>query len=86
MKHVPLTLAVLSLAISLTAPAFAHGPKGIPLDRVEDRIDRREDIRDRRVNLGPVDRIEDRFDRVENRSDRRDHRRVPATVILRHRD
>ena len=86
MKHMPLTLAVLSLTVSLTAPAFAHGPKAIPFDRIEDRIDRREDIRDRRVTRGPVDRIEDRFDRVENRIDRRDHRRVPATVILRHRD
>ncbi|MEO0550100.1 MAG: hypothetical protein AAFZ91_09275 [Pseudomonadota bacterium] len=41
------------------------------LDRLEDRIDRREDVRDRRVNLGPVDRLEDRLDTRENRRDRR---------------
>ncbi|MEM9939700.1 MAG: hypothetical protein AAF768_12690 [Pseudomonadota bacterium] len=50
-------------------PARAYTLK--QLDRLEDRIDRREDVRDRRVNLGPVDRLEDRLDTRENRRDRR---------------
>jgi len=44
-------------------------------DWVENRIDRREDQRDLRVDLGPRDRIEDRIDRAENVYDRREDRR-----------
>ncbi len=39
-------------------------------DLVEDRIDRRESIRDERVDYGPRDRAEDRADRRESRRDR----------------
>ena len=45
--------------------------QGSRLDYIEDRIDRREDRRDRAVNHGPRDRLEDRIDRRENRWDRR---------------
>ncbi len=45
--------------------------QGSRLDHIEDRIDRREDRRDRAVNHGPLDRLEDRLDRRENRWDRR---------------
>lgn len=40
------------------------------LDRVEDRLDRRESIRDERYDRGPRDVIEDRIDRRESRRDR----------------
>ncbi|MEL7487288.1 MAG: hypothetical protein AAGJ87_08755 [Pseudomonadota bacterium] len=40
-------------------------------DLVEDRLDRAESRRDRRVNRGPADRIEDRIDRRESRRDER---------------
>ena len=45
------------------------------LDRRENIIDRREDRRDRAVNNGPLDRLEDRIDRLENIQDRREDRR-----------
>ena len=45
------------------------------LDRRENVIDRREDRRDRAVNNGPLDRLEDRVDRLENVQDRREDRR-----------
>ena len=45
------------------------------LDRRENIIDRREDRRDRAVNNGPLDRLEDRVDRLENIQDRREDRR-----------
>ena len=60
-----MTHSVLALAL-LAAPAFADAPHGIDrggvLDRVEDRIDRREDIADRRGFAGnrQVDRHERR--------------------------
>lgn len=44
-------------------------------DRWENKIDRREDRRDRAVNNGPLDRLEDRIDRLENVQDRREDRR-----------
>ncbi len=40
-------------------------------DLVEDYRDRRESVRDRRVNRGPLDRAEDRIDRRESRRDER---------------
>ena len=56
--------------------------QGSDRDRVEDRLDRRENIidrredrRDRAVNNGPLDRLEDRVDRLENIQDRREDRR-----------
>ena len=45
------------------------------LDRRENIIDRREDRRDRAVNNGPLDRLEDRVARLENIQDRREDRR-----------
>lgn len=57
----------------MSAPAFAGewklNPRACP-DLVEDRFDRIEDRRDRRVNYGRRDRVEDRIDRRENRRDR----------------
>jgi len=41
-----------------------------PVDRVEDRRDRREDRWDRRVYTGPGDRQEDYMDRAENVNDK----------------
>ncbi|MEO1014070.1 MAG: hypothetical protein AAFX08_02665 [Pseudomonadota bacterium] len=40
-------------------------------DLVEDYRDRRESVRDRRVDRGPLDRLEDRVDRRESRRDER---------------
>ena len=50
----------------LAAPALAG-----PLDRWEDRIDRRESYIDRQTNNGVLDRIEDVVDRRESVRDRR---------------
>ncbi|MFC3079978.1 hypothetical protein ACFODL_17895 [Phenylobacterium terrae] len=57
------------LAGALLAPQTALGQ---PLDRYENRWDRREGYLDRQTDLGPADRYEDRWDRRENRWDRRD--------------
>ena len=46
----------------------------------ENRWDRREDVRDRRVDRGPLDRAEDRRDSRENRRDRREDRRDRRVV------
>ena len=40
-------------------------------DRVEDRLDHRESVIDRRVDHGLADVIEDRIDAIEGRLDRR---------------
>ncbi len=64
--------AVCIVAVAATAvPSLAEArDRGGIRDRVEDRIDRRESIRDERVDLGPRDVIEDRLDRRESRRDR----------------
>ena len=70
MKHsTTMLVLVTTIAIPFTAlPAAADSH--INLDRVEDRIDRRESRRDERVDIGPRDVIEDRVDRVESVLDR----------------
>ena len=60
------TALTLTLAL-LSSEAQAGG--GLK-DRIEDRIDRRESIRDERVDHGRWDVIEDRIDRRESRRDR----------------
>lgn len=63
-------LTTLTLIVAVTAgPALAQNGGGI-LDRIEDRIDRRESLRDEAVTLGPRDRLEDIIDRRESRRDR----------------
>jgi hypothetical protein len=57
--------------IGLTAsPALADHPWW-RIDRVEDRLDRRESVIDRRVDHGVWDVVEDRLDAIESRADRR---------------
>ena len=68
MKTIALIAASITAATLVTDPTQA-GPRQV-WDRVEDRIDRRESIRDERVDLGRRDVIEDRFDRIESRRDR----------------
>ena len=70
MKRAMILLALTTtIAIPVTAkPAAADSH--VNLDRVEDRIDRRESRRDERVDLGPRDVIEDRVDRLESVLDR----------------
>jgi len=50
-------------------------------DRLENKLDRAEDRRDRRVYAGPGDAIETRVDRGENRADRREDRRDEAVTV-----
>jgi len=65
------TILIVALTATLTLPAtFANADPHINLDRVEDRIDRRESIRDERVDHGPRDVFEDRIDRWESVADR----------------
>jgi hypothetical protein len=59
--------ALLAAALLAPQPALTQ-----PLDRYENRWDRREGYRDHQADLGPADRYEDRWDRRENRWDRRD--------------
>ncbi|EBA12015.1 hypothetical protein [Roseobacter sp. CCS2] len=73
-----ITMLALATVIALpatTLPAVADSH--INLDRVEDRIDRRESRRDERVDLGRRDVIEDRIDRVESVLDRRGIENTP---------
>ena len=70
--------------IILTALVVATGfvAQGAPteagvLDRIEDRLDRRESYLDRQVDNGRRDRIEDRIDAVESRLDRRGIEHTP---------
>ncbi|MEL6841322.1 MAG: hypothetical protein AAFP85_18715 [Pseudomonadota bacterium] len=65
------TLVILALTTTLSVPASTvSADSHINLDRVEDRIDRRESRRDERVDLGRRDVIEDRVDRAESVLDR----------------
>lgn len=67
MLRIILTTAAISLGLAVLAGQAGAGP----LDRLEDRIDRRENLRDERVDHGRRDVIEDRLDRLEDRLDRR---------------
>ncbi|WP_162930176.1 hypothetical protein [Pseudophaeobacter sp. EL27] len=64
---------VVAMVAVLASPALAHGVHVNP-DRVEDRMDRRENRRDEAVDHGPLDVIEDHLDRAEDRYDRRSDR------------
>ncbi|MBT8456188.1 MAG: hypothetical protein KJO15_08815 [Alphaproteobacteria bacterium] len=69
MTRLILTTSAIALGLGVSlAPAFAADGKII--DRIEDRIDRRESIRDEAYNRGPLDVIEDRLDRRESIRDR----------------
>jgi len=76
MTYVRTTMTVLLFSL-VAVPALAHH-RGGPLDRLEDRIDRRESIIDERVDHGPLDVLEDKIDRIESRRDRRGFRTPPA--------
>jgi len=62
----PLIATSLALILASTPVVAADGF----WDRLEDRIDHRESIRDQAVDHGPRDVIEDRLDRLESRADR----------------
>ncbi len=67
MTRIVLTTVAITLGVMVNlAPASAGA-----LDRIEDRIDRRENIRDEAFDRGPIDVIEDKLDRIEDRRDRR---------------
>ena len=78
MTYVKLTMTAILLSVA-AAPAMAKHKSGGIVDRIEDRIDRRESIRDERVNNGPLDRIEDVIDRRESY---RDVRGLPTPPVL----
>lgn len=73
------TIVVLSLAMAV--PAFAHEAHLDP-DRIENRMDRRENRRDEAVDHGPLDVIEDHLDRAEDRRDYRDVNEAPKVIII----
>jgi len=64
MIRIVLTTSAIALGASVT---FAEAG---PLDRIEDRLDRRESLIDERHDFGPRDVIEDRLDRLESLADR----------------
>ncbi|MEM9705309.1 MAG: hypothetical protein AAF850_04440 [Pseudomonadota bacterium] len=74
MNKIVFGLCALTVAMGVSSAAQAGqwrlNPALCP-DLVEDRLDRQESRRDRRVNRGPLDRIEDRIDRRESRRDER---------------
>ena len=67
MTRILLTASVIALGFSVTPSNAADGNI---IDRIEDRIDRRESYIDRQTDLGRRDRIEDRLDWLEDRADR----------------
>lgn len=67
MHRIILTTLAISMGLAITPAMAADGNR---IDRIEDRIDRRESIRDERVDYGPLDVIEDRLDRRESIRDR----------------
>ncbi len=74
----PLILLALATTVALPLTAVsAFADNRVDLDRVEDRIDRRESRRDERVDLGRRDVVEDRIDRVESVLDRNGIERTP---------
>ncbi len=71
MKSLVTLITLTIVGTSMTGPAPAE-TRTERLDRLEDRIDRRESIRDERFDRGPLDVIEDRIDRRESHRDRLD--------------
>jgi len=69
MKSMVILAAAAVTGLGLATPAQAD-TRAERLDRLEDRIDRRESIRDERFDRGPLDVIEDKIDRRESRRDR----------------
>ena len=70
MNKLVVTMTIMSIAVA--APAVADElTVRERLDLLEDRIDRRESIIDRRTDNGPLDRLEDIVDRREDFRDRR---------------
>ncbi|MEO1454460.1 MAG: hypothetical protein AAFV31_11600 [Pseudomonadota bacterium] len=67
MHRIILTALAISLGLAVAPVSAADGNR---IDRIEDRIDRRESIRDERVDRGPIDVIEDRLERRESIRDR----------------
>lgn len=63
-------LIIAALAGTVSTAGVAVAENGGRWDRIEDRIDRRENRLDERVTHGPRDRIEDVVDRWEDRRDR----------------
>ena len=84
------------LIIGATAASVQAGPikRSVKRDIIENRIDHREDVRDRledvrdaRHNGGVLDKLEDRVDRAEDKFDRRENkfdRRHIGLVSKRH--
>ncbi len=68
MLRIALTAGVIGLGLAAGAADAADGNL---IDRIEDRIDRRESYIDRQTDYGRLDRIEDRLDRREDIRDRR---------------
>ena len=65
-------------ALSVIQPVLAEaGPRHFFKDRIEDRIDRRENRRDEAVDHGRWDVLEDRIDRREDRCDRNNTCQTP---------
>lgn len=73
MTRILMTTAAIGLGFSVLAGDANAGP----LDRFEDRNDRRESVIDRQVDTGRLDVIEDRLDTVESIADRRGIERTP---------
>jgi phage shock protein A len=67
MTRILMTAGAIALGLAVTATQTSAGS----LDRLEDRIDRRESVIDRQTDNGRLDRIEDRIDRRESIADRR---------------
>ncbi|MFV2052226.1 hypothetical protein [Aliiroseovarius sp. YM-037] len=63
-------LIIAALAGTVSTASVAVAETGGRWDRIEDRIDRRENRIDERVTHGRRDRIEDVVDRWEDRRDR----------------
>ncbi len=90
MKLTKTILVVMVLAVATTSASTVFAAPH--LDRIEDRVDRRESRRDEAVDHGPLDVIEDVLDRREDRRDRRNnyghghhaHRGHKGPVIIVH--
>lgn len=73
MNRILMTTTAVGLGFAVLASDASAGP----LDRLEDRIDRRESVIDRQVDNGRLDVIEDRLDTAESIADRRGIERTP---------
>ena len=82
MKQTVILITMVTTIVLPLSAVSASADGHINLDRIEDRIDRRESRRDERVDLGPRDVIEDRIDRAESVLDRAGIERTP--VVDRH--